>query len=120
MPGPVFWFYPIIGLATLVMAIRFAFRPAERTLTLLRPLGAATTASALAAVLFGTANALVGLKWAYERAAAAAASGQAWHSPLRPEAIIGGAVESLATLASCAALLAVIWLLVAVGLRRQA
>jgi hypothetical protein len=34
--------------------------------------------------------------------------------------IIGGAVESLATLASAAALLTVVWLLVAVGLRRQA
>jgi hypothetical protein len=35
-------------------------------------------------------------------------------------AILGGSVESLAALAACAALLAVIWVLVAVGRRRQA
>ena len=45
MPGPVFWFFPIIGLATLAVAIRFAFRPAERTLAILRPLSAATIAT---------------------------------------------------------------------------
>ena len=32
MPGPVFWPFPIVGLVTLVVAARFAFRPAERTL----------------------------------------------------------------------------------------
>ena len=114
MPGPVFWFFPIIGLATLAMAIRFAFRPAERTLAILRPLTAATIASALTAVLLGAANALNGLKWAMERAAAA---GQP--SPVSVTAILGGAIESLAALAACAALLAVVWVLVAVGLRRQ-
>ena len=30
MPGPIFWFFPFIGLATLAVAVRFAFRPAER------------------------------------------------------------------------------------------
>jgi hypothetical protein len=119
MPGPVFWFFPIIGLATLAVAIRFAFRPAERTLAILRPLSAATIASALTAVLLGTANGLVGLKWAMEKAAAAAAAGQPVPSPVVPHLIIGGAVESLAALAGCSALLTVIWVLVAVGLRRQ-
>jgi hypothetical protein len=71
MPGPLFWFFPMIGLAALAAAIRFAFRPAERTLAILRPLTGATIASALAAVLLGTANLLVGLKWAMERATAA-------------------------------------------------
>jgi len=115
MPGPLFWFFPILGLFTLAQAIRFAFRPAERTLAILRPLTAATGASALAAVLLGTANGLMGLKWAMERAAAA---GQP--SPVNVTAILGGATESLAALAAGAALLTVVWVLVAVGLRRQA
>ncbi len=119
MPGPLFWFFPILGLFTLVQAARFAFRPAERTLAILRPLTAATAASALAAVLLGTANALMGLKWAMERAAGAAADPPA-RSVVSVPAILGGSVESLAALAACAALLAVVWVLVAVGLRRQA
>ncbi len=119
MPGPLFWFFPIVGLFTLAQAIRFAFRPAERTLAILRPLTAATAASALAAVLLGTANALMGLKWAMERATATGA-GQPARSVVSVPAILGGSVESLAALAACAALLAVIWVLVAVGLRRQA
>jgi lipid-A-disaccharide synthase-like uncharacterized protein len=120
MPGPVFWFFPIIGLVTLGVAIRFAFRPMERTLAILRPLSAATIASALTVVLLGVANALAGSRWAMERVAAAAAAGQPAPSPFNLHSILGGAIESLGALAACAALLAVIWLLVAVGLRRQA
>jgi hypothetical protein len=120
MPGPLFWFFPFVGVLTLAQAIRFAFRPAERTLAILRPLTAATAASALAAVLLGVANALMGLKWAMERAAAAAGAGQQAPSVVSVPAILGGSVESLAALAACAALLTVIWVLVAVGLRRQA
>ena len=118
MPGPLFWFFPVVGLFALAQAIRFAFRPAERTLAILRPLTAATAASAAAAVLLGTANALMGLKWAMERAATSA--DQPARSAVSVPAILGGSVESLAALAACAALLAVIWVLVAVGLRRQA
>jgi len=117
MPGPVFWFFPIIGLVTLAVAVRFAFRPAERTLAILRPLAAATITSALAAVLLGTANGLMGLKWAMERGVRA---GQAASAAVNAPAILGGTIESLAALAACAALLTVVWVLVAVGLRRQA
>jgi hypothetical protein len=120
MPGPLFWFFPIVGLFTLAQAVRFAFRPAERTLAILRPLTAATAASAVAAVLLGIANALMGLKWAMQRTAESAGAGQATPSAVNVPAILGGSVESLAALAACAALLAVIWVLVAVGLRRQA
>jgi len=117
MPGPLFWFFPIIGLLTLAQAVRFAFRPAERTLAFLRPLTAATIASALAAVLLGAANALTGLKWAMERAVGA---GQPASSAVNAPAILGGSIESLAALAACSAVLTVVWVLVAVGLRRQA
>ncbi len=120
MPGPVFWPFPIVGLVTLVVAARFAFRPAERTLAILRPLSAATIASALAAVLMGTANLLSGLKWAVDRVAAAAAAGRAAPAPFSLSSTLGGTIESLAALAACAALLTVVWVLVAVGLRRQA
>jgi len=120
MPAPSFWFFPIVGLAALAVAIRFAFRPAERTLAVLRPLTSATLTSGLAVVLLGTANGLVGLRWAMQRATAAAAAGQVAPSPVNVYAILGGAVESLAALAACAALLTVIRVLVAVGLHRQA
>jgi hypothetical protein len=117
MPSPVFWFFPAIGLVTLAVAIRFAFRPAERTLAVLRPLSSATLTSALAAVLLGTANLLSGLRWAVDRAAAA---GQPAPAPFSLSSTLGGAIETLATLAACAALLTVIRVLVAVGLHRQA
>jgi hypothetical protein len=119
MPGPVFWFFPAIGLVTLGVAVRFAFRPAERTLAILRPLSAATIGSALAAVLLGTANLLSGLKWAVGRAAAAAQAGQPAPPAFSLSSTLGGAIETLGALAACAALLTVVWLLVAVGLHRQ-
>lgn len=120
MPGPVFWPFPIVGLVTLVLAARFAFRPAERTLAILRPLSAATMGSALAAVLMGTANLLAGLKWAVDRAAAAVAAGQPAPPVFSLSSTLGGVIESFGALAACAALMTVVWVLVAVGLRRQA
>jgi hypothetical protein len=118
MPSPIFWFFPFIGLATLAVAVRFAFRPAERTLATLRPLTAATFTSALTVVLVGTTNLLSGIKWAMGRAAALG-PGQPAPSPANLQSILGGVIESLATLGAGAALLTVVWVLVAVGLRRQ-
>jgi hypothetical protein len=120
MPGPVFWPFPVVSLVTLAVAARFAFRPAERTLAILRPLSAATITSALAAVLMGAANLLSGLKWAVDRAAAAAAAGQPAPPSFSLSSTLGGVIESLGALAACAAILTVVWALVAVGLRRQA
>jgi hypothetical protein len=114
MPGPFFWFVVLVALATLAAAISFAFRPAERTLAIIRPLGAATTFSSLAAFLLGVANGLVALSHSLERAADPAASAQAWRF------FVSGLAESPAPLVLAFALLAVTWLLVAVGLRRQA
>ncbi len=114
MPGPFFWFVVLVGLATLAAAVYFAFRPSERTLAVLRPLGAATTYSSLAAFLLGVANGLTGLNRSLERAADPAASAQAWRT------FISGLAESPAPLVLAFAILAVTWLLVAVGLRRQA
>jgi hypothetical protein len=119
MPSPVFWFFPLVALATLGVAVRFALRPAERTLATLRPLAAATLASGATVVLAGTTNLLSGLRWAMLRAAAQP-PGQPSPSLLNVPSILGGAVESLATLAAATAVLTVVWVLVAVGLRRQA
>ena len=114
MPGPFFWFVVLVGLATMAAAICFVIRPAERTLAIIRPLAAATTFSSLAAFLLGVANGLVALSRSLERAADAAASAQAWRT------LISGLAESPAPLVLAFAILAVTWLLVAVGLRRQA
>jgi hypothetical protein len=114
MPGPFFWFVAIVGLATLAMAISFAVRPAERTLAVIRPLAAATTCASLTAFFLGMANGLTFLTRSLERATDAAASAQVWR------AFVGAAAETPAPLILGFALLAVVWLLVAVGLRRQA
>jgi hypothetical protein len=114
MPGPFFFFAVIVGLATLATAIHFAFRPAEKTLSVLRPLCAATAFSSMAAFLLGVANGLVALSRALERAADSAAAAQVWRT------FLGGLAESPAGLILAFAILSVSWLLVAVGLRRQA
>jgi hypothetical protein len=113
MPGPFFFFVVIVGLATLATAIQFAFRPSEKTLSVLRPLCAATAFSSLAAFFLGVANVLVVLNRTLERGTDAAASAQAWRT------LMGGLAESPAALILAFALLSVSWLLVAVGLRRQ-
>ncbi len=114
MPGPFFFFAVIVGLVTLAMAIRFAFRPSEKALSVIRPLCAATAFSSLAAFFLGVANGLFGLSRALERAADAAASAQVWRT------FLAGLAESPAALILGFAILSVSWLLVAVGLRRQA
>ena len=114
MPGPFFFFVVIIGLVTLVTAVYFSFRPSERTLSVLRPLCAATVFSSLTAFFLGVANGLVGLSRALERATDSAAAAQVWRT------FLGGLAESPAALILGFSILSVSWLLVAVGLRRQA
>jgi hypothetical protein len=114
MPGPFFWFVVIVGVINLVLAIKFALRPTERSLAVVRPLCAATIFSALAAFLMGTANGLVAVSRALERAQDAAAAARVW--PM----FLSAVAESPAPLVLGFALVAVVWLLVAVGLRRQA
>ncbi len=109
MPGPVFFFFAFVALATLATAAYFAFRPTERTLGLVRPLCAATTYSALAAFLAGVTNALFGLGRAL----------QAGHTPTGG-AMVTAFAESPIPLVAGFAVVSVAWLLVAVGLRRQA
>lgn len=107
-------FVAIVGLAALAMAIRFAVRPTERGLAIVRPLSATTTFAALTAFLLGITNALVGVIRRLEAATDAAATAKAW------QVFLGGLAEGTVPLILAFALLAVAWLLVAVGLRRQA
>lgn len=107
-------FVAIVGLAALATAIRFAIRPTERGLAIVRPLSATTTFAALTAFLLGITNALVGVIRTLEEAADPAATARAWRTSL------AGLAEGTVPLILGFALLAVTWLLVAVGLRRQA
>ncbi len=109
MPGPIFFFFALVGLATLATAAHFAFRPSERTLGMLRPLCAAMTYSALAAFFAGVTNGLFGLGRAL----------QAGQTPTGG-AVVTAFAESPIPLVAGFALVSVAWLLVAVGLRRQA
>jgi len=107
-------FVAIVGLAALGMAILFAVRPTERGLAIVRPLSATTTFAALTAFLLGITNALVGVNRRLEAAPDAAAVAKAW------QVFLAGLAEGTVPLILAFALLSVAWLLVAVGLRRQA
>lgn len=111
MPGPVFFFFALVGLVGLATAARFAFKPSERTLAIVRPLCAATIFSSLAAFLAGVTNGLVGVSHLLDGQVETA---RIWRLA------IGGFAESPIPLVIGFALVSVDWLLVAVGLRRQA
>jgi hypothetical protein len=107
-------FVAIVGLAALAQAIRFAIRPTEHGLAVLRPLSATTSFAALTAFLLGITNALVGTIARLEAATDPAATARAWR------VFLAGLAEGTAPLIVAFALLAVAWLLAAVGLRRHA
>jgi hypothetical protein len=107
-------FVAIVGLAALAMAIRFAVRPTEHGLAIVRSLSATTTFAALTALLLGIANTLVAVTRKLEAATDAAATAKAW------QVFLAGLAEATVPLIVAFALLAVAWLLVAAGLRRQA
>jgi len=107
-------FVAIVGLGALWTAMRFAIRPSEQGLAVLRPLSSATTFGALCACLLGVATALVNVIANLEAAADPAATAAAWRH------FLAGLAEGVAPAGVAFALLAVAWLLAAVGLRRQA
>ncbi len=109
MPGPFFWFFALVALVTVVMAIRFAFRPSERALATLRPMCAATICAALASFFLGIANGLMAFRAVLHGPDAAQASSLA----------LSGLAESFGPLILAFAGVSVAWLLVAAGLRRQ-
>ena len=103
-------FMLLVGLWTLVSAVSFAIRPGERKLSVFRALSICTTM----AILSGTATAL-----ALALGAAADGSGGASDPAVAPR-LLAGLAESMVTAVLGFSVLAVSWLVVAVGLRRQA
>jgi hypothetical protein len=114
MPGIQFFFFAAIALLTLAAAAHFAFRPTERRLSVVRPLCAATLSGGVASFLMGVANGLIALQHLLR---AARDSGS---PPAVPwDVLLNGFAESLAPLVIAFGGVAVAWLLVAAGLRRQ-
>ena len=99
-------FILVVGLATVATAAGFALRPQERTLSVLRPLSASTAFATASAMAAGGALSL-------KRAADGALSGDAM------TLLVGGLAEAAVPGVFGFALLAVAWLLAAVGFRRQ-
>jgi hypothetical protein len=107
MLGAVFVLYIlVVGLAAVVTGAAFAARPRERTLAVLRPLSASTAFATVSATLAGAAMALK-----------VAADGQ--RSAEAMTTLVGGLAEAAVAGVLGFALLAVAWLLAAVGFRRQ-
>jgi len=98
----------VVGLAALWLGISFAVRPAENRLAMLRPLSLA--------VILASASAMVsGLAMSFARAADAATAS----TTTPPGLLMAGLAESMVPGAVGFALLAVAWLFVGVGMRRQ-
>jgi len=89
------------------MAIAYAVRPTERKLALIRPLSLAGILAALCSFAVGVATALKG-------------PADAGINPESVRLMIAGLSESFIPPFVAFAFLAVAWLLVAVGMRRQA
>jgi hypothetical protein len=114
MPGPYFYFYLVVGFFTLGTAIKFAVRPTERTLSIVRPMCAATVFASIASFLTAIANGVFAISRQLERASDPAAM-----AAIRQH-VLGGIAESLAVPVIGATVLTIAWILVAVGMRRQA
>ena len=97
-------FIVIVGLAAVIVAASLALAPSERKLAVLRPLAASTAFASASAVLAGIG---VSLKNAAD-------------APADPTRMLhGGLAEAAVPGMLGFALLAVCWLLAAIGLRRQ-
>ena len=95
-----------VYVAPMVLGWWFAFKPSERLLALMRPLTLAATFAAISNSLLGLVNTLVGISAHPERASSAGL-------------IAANLAESLAVPFVSFACLAVAWLAVAVGMRKQ-
>ena len=100
-------FTSIVGLVALGLGISFAVRPAENRLAMLRPLS-------LSVILASASSMVSGLAVSFARAAQDATA-----SATTPGMLMAGLAEAMVTAAIGFALLAVAWLFVGVGMRRQ-
>jgi hypothetical protein len=102
------WFAVVVsGLGAFGVAVAYARRPTERKLMLMRPLSLASVFSAIGSLTAGMATILKGV----------AASGD-WGGHV-PSAVFRGCAEALVPVFVAFSFLAVAWVLVAVGMRRQ-
>ena len=102
-------FVLVLALATLAMAIAFAREPGERRLGVFRPLSAATAFSVLSGTCAGVGATLM----------RAASVPEPTAGPQLTSMVMAGLAETAVLGLLGFALLAVSWLVVAVGLRRQ-
>lgn len=98
----------VSGLGAFGVAAAYWWRPSERKLMLMRPLSLASIFSAIGSLTAGMATILKG----------AAATGT-W-APGSVSRLLLGCAEALIPMFAAFSFLAVAWLLVAVGMRRQA
>jgi len=102
------WFaVGVSGLGAFGVALAFAWRPTEQKLMLMRPLSLASVFSAIGSLTAGAATILEG-----------AAATSTW-SPNGVSRLLMGSAEALIPVFAAFSFLAVAWLLVAVGMRRQ-
>ena len=97
----------LVSAAPLVMAILYAVSPTEHRLGMMRPLSLAATFSALAGLFLGLVNGFIGVA----RHAGA---------PNATQLAAQGFGESIVPTFVAFALLTAAWLVVAIGMRRQA
>jgi len=103
------WFAVVVsGLGAFGVAAAYAWRPSEGKLMLMRPLSLASVFSAIGSLTAGMATILKG----------AAATGT-WRSG-GVSALLYGCAEALIPMFVTFSFLAVAWLLVTIGMRRQA
>lgn len=95
----------LMPIAPLVLALAYAIRPTERRLALMRPLSLAAIFAALASLSLGLALVLRGME-----ATGTPNLRLVWY----------GAAESVVPVFSSFSCLMVAWILVAIGMRRQA
>ena len=104
--GASMWLILVLGLLTLGAAGSFAVRPAERKLSMIRPLSLATMFSVLGGIAADLGATLKNVSASPEYASS-------------PAALMAGIAESMVPAILGFTLLSLAWLVAAAGLRRQ-
>ncbi|MDD5307467.1 MAG: hypothetical protein PHU25_09125 [Deltaproteobacteria bacterium] len=104
------WLVLALGLGTLGVAVSFAWRPAERKLAILRPLSVSTVFGGVSGTCAGFGATLMHVNANPEWA----------HGPDMHLIVMTGIGESLTSTILGFTILCLAWLVVAVGMRRQA
>ncbi len=99
----------LVGLASLILAVSLALDPGERKLAVLRPLSVSTVFASVSAICAGLGACFKSVADGLEQAGA----------PATTVLLLAGLAEALVPAMLGLAMLAVAWLLAAVGLRRQ-